>query len=293
MPKSGFVAIVGRPNVGKSTLLNALLGEKIAIISHKPQTTRKKALAIKTTKNAQVVFVDTPGVHRPRTKLGEYMNKVVSETITDVDAAILIVDATKEINENEEKIISELSSKKIPTILAINKIDLIKKEMLLPLIDKYQKLMDFVAIIPISAKLNDNVGTLWEETLKLMPEGPFYYPEDQLTDANIREICAEIVREKTLRLLEDEVPHGIMVEIEEMKEGDRLVRIFANIYCEKASHKAIIIGKNGEMLKKIGTYAREDMEKFLEKKVYLELWVKVKDDWRNKSNLLKSFGFEG
>ena len=288
---SGFVCIVGRPNVGKSTLMNAILGEKIAIISNKPQTTRNKILTIYSEDECQIVFVDTPGVHRPKTKLGEYMNTSVKEAMGDVDAALFLVEATREIGETEAEIMRRLKSKNIPTILIINKIDLMEKEALLPLIDAYQKEMEFASIIPISALKENGVDLVVEEVKKLLPEGPMFYPDDMITDQTERTIVSEVVREKMLRLLDKEVPHGTAVVVDKMKEDGDLVRISATIYCEKATHKGIIIGKGGAMLKRIGSYARTDLEKFLDKKVFLELWVKVKDDWRNKEGSIEDFGF--
>ena len=256
---SGFIAIVGRPNAGKSTLLNKLTGEKIAIISSKPQTTRNKILGILTEDDYQVVFVDTPGIHRAKNRLGEYMNKMVTSAIDEVDAALLIADATREIGTPEELLIKELKDKKIPTVLVINKTDAVAKETLLPLIEQFTSMHSFES--------------------------------DMITDKTEREIAAEIVREKLLRLLDKEIPHGTAVETASMKEDDNIIRIEVNIYCEKSTHKAIIIGKNGAMLKRIGSYAREDMEKFFGKKIYLQTWVKVKDDWRNNNFMLKNFGF--
>lgn len=291
--KSGFVAIVGRPNVGKSTLLNRLSGEKIAIVSSRPQTTRGKILSIVNGESYQAVFVDTPGIHQPRTKLGELMNEAVSEAASDVDAVIMVVEAGRVMQNNEEKIARELFEKGAQVILAINKVDKAEKEKLLPQIASFDKLGGFRAIIPVSALKGEGVDLVMKEILSLLPEGPRYYPQDMITDQTERQMAAEIVREKLLRLLDKEVPHGIAVEIEEMKDEEALVRIGAVIYCEKESHKQIIIGKGGEMLKRVGSGARGDLEKLLDKKVYLSLWVKVKTDWRNSKFMLKSFGFEG
>ncbi|MBR5219307.1 MAG: GTPase Era [Clostridia bacterium] len=288
---SGFIAIVGRPNAGKSTLLNKLTGEKIAIISSKPQTTRNKILGILTEDDYQVVFVDTPGIHRAKNRLGEYMNKMVTSAIDEVDAALLIADATREIGTPEELLIKELKDKKIPTVLVINKTDAVAKETLLPLIEQFTSMHSFESVLLISAKQGDGVAEVMEEIKKYLPEGPMYYPDDMITDKTEREIAAEIVREKLLRLLDKEIPHGTAVETASMKEDDNIIRIEVNIYCEKSTHKAIIIGKNGAMLKRIGSYAREDMEKFFGKKIYLQTWVKVKDDWRNNNFMLKNFGF--
>lgn len=289
--KSGFVAIVGRPNTGKSTLLNKITGDKFAIVSNKPQTTRNAILAIETTDDYQLIFVDTPGVHKPKTKLGEYMNKVVSDTITDVDAAVMVVDAAKEIGEQEKSIIEQLKERKIPTVLVINKVDAVEKEKILPLIAGYSELYDFAEVLPMSA-LRERADKVVSAVLSLIGEGPMYYPADQMTDMPEKTIASEIIREKILRLFDKEVPHGTAVEIEKFTDNENLLSIEAAIYCEKNSHKAIIIGKGGEALKRVGSYARADMEKFFGKKVYLRLWVKVRSDWRNTESDLKTLGFK-
>ncbi len=289
--KSGFVAIVGRPNTGKSTLLNKITGDKLAIVSNKPQTTRNAILAIETTDDYQLIFVDTPGVHKPKTKLGEYMNKVVSDTITDVDAAVMVVDAAKEIGEQEKSIIEQLKARKIPTVLVINKVDAVEKEKILPLIAGYSELYDFAEVLPMSA-LRERADKVVSAVLSLIGEGPMYYPADQMTDMPEKTIASEIIREKILRLFDKEVPHGTAVEIEKFTDNENLLSIDAAIYCEKNSHKAIIIGKGGEALKRVGSYARADMEKFFGKKVYLRLWVKVRSDWRNTESDLKTLGFK-
>lgn len=289
--KSGFVAIVGRPNTGKSTLLNKITGDKLAIVSNKPQTTRNAILAIETTDDCQLIFVDTPGVHKPKTKLGEYMNKVVSDTITDVDAAVMVVDAAKEIGEQEKSIIEQLKARKIPTVLVINKVDAVEKEKILPLIAGYSELYDFAEVLPMSA-LRERADKVVSAVLSLIGEGPMYYPADQMTDMPEKTIASEIIREKILRLFDKEVPHGTAVEIEKFTDNEKLLSIEAAIYCEKNSHKAIIIGKGGEALKRVGSYARADMEKFFGKKVYLRLWVKVRSDWRNTESDLKTLGFK-
>lgn len=289
--KSGFVAIIGRPNTGKSTLLNKITGDKLAIVSNKPQTTRNAILAIETTEDYQLIFVDTPGVHKPKTKLGEYMNKVVTDTITDVDAAVMVVDASHNPGEQEKSIINQLSERKIPAILVINKVDLAEKEGILPIIAAYSELYDFSAIIPMSA-LKERADKVVSEVLSLISEGPMYYPPDQMTDMPERGIAAEMIREKILRLFDKEVPHGTAVEIEKFTDEESLLTIEAAIYCEKNSHKAIIIGKGGEALKRVGSYARADMEKFFGKKVFLKLWVKVRADWRNRESDLKTLGFK-
>lgn len=289
--KSGFVAIIGRPNTGKSTLLNKITGDKLAIVSNKPQTTRSAILAIETTENYQLIFVDTPGVHKPKTKLGEYMNKVVTDTITDVDAAVMVVDASHNPGEQEKSIINQLSERKIPAVLVINKVDQAEKEGILPIISAYSELYVFSAIIPMSA-LKERADKVVSEVLSLIPEGPMYYPPDQMTDMAERDIAAETVREKILRLFDKEVPHGTAVEIEKFTDEENLLTIEAAIYCEKNSHKAIIIGKGGEALKRVGSYARADLEKFFGKKVFLKLWVKVRADWRNRESDLKTLGFK-
>lgn len=291
--KSGFVTIVGRPNVGKSTLLNALTGEKIAIVSNKPQTTRSKILSILTTEDCQIVFVDTPGVHRPRTRLGEYMNKVVTSSMEAVDAVLFVTEASRDLSDGEKQMLADIFSKKIPVILILNKADALKnKEELLARIANVSAFGEYSAIIPISALKKDGISEVLDEIKSLLPEGPKYYPDDMITDRTEREMVSEIIREKMLRLLDKEVPHGTAVAVESMKEEEGLTRIGAVIYCEKASHKGIIIGKGGEMLKRIGSYARSDIEKMLDKKVFLELWVKVKEDWRNSSSMLHELGYE-
>ena len=290
--KSGFVSIVGMPNVGKSTLLNMIAGQKIAIISDKPQTTRNKILAIYTNEEEQIIFTDTPGIHKPHNKLGEFMVKAANESMNDVDVILFCVDSTKPICKTEHEIAENISKLKLPCILVLNKIDLVKKDTLLPLIADYSNLNDFEAIVPISAKSGDGVEILLNNIRQYIPYGPKFYYDDMVTDQPEKQIAAEIIREKILWFLEKEIPHGIAIEIEKMKENKNLTSISASIYCEKASHKGIIIGKNGEMLKKIGMFARTDIEKMLDKKVYLELWVKVRPDWRNSNSQIKNFGFE-
>ncbi len=287
--KSGYVGIVGKPNVGKSTLLNKLVGQKIAIISPKPQTTRNKILAIMSEENAQVVFMDTPGFHKPKTKLGENMIKAVDDTISDVDFILMVAEPDELISSAEEKIIEKIGD--IPAILAVNKCDTIKYEQALPVIDAYSKKHTFLDIVPISAKTGMGVDILKEVILSHLEEGPMYYPEDMVTDQQEKQIVAEIIREKMLNLLDKEVPHGIAIEIIKMKQNDNGVyTISANIYCEKESHKGIIIGKGGQTLKKIGSGARSECEQMLDAKVFMELWVKVKPDWRNSNNLMKEIG---
>ncbi|MBE7027474.1 MAG: GTPase Era [Ruminococcaceae bacterium] len=290
--KSGFVSIIGRPNVGKSTLLNRLIGQKIAIISHKPQTTRNNVLGILSEENYQIIFTDTPGIHAPNTKLGEFMVKSAKGAIGNADAVLFLVEPRDSVGKTEEKIMEDLRSKNIPVILVINKIDTIKKEKLFSIISTYTQQFDFEAIIPISARCRDGIDCLKEELLKHIETGPMFYPEDMVTDQPQRQVAAELIREKLLYALDKEIPHGVAIEIFAMREKKHIVEIEANIYCEKSSHKAIIIGKGGTMLKTVGSQAREDIERMLEKKVLLKLWVKVKDDWRNNNFLIKNFGFE-
>lgn len=290
--KSGYVGIVGRPNVGKSTILNKLVGQKIAIISPKPQTTRNKILGILHGDGFQAVFLDTPGFHKPKNKLGENMVKSVNETIGDVELLMLVVEPTIEVSPAETAIIEKLGD--VPCILVINKTDTIKKEQLFEVITTYSSLYPFCDVVPLSARTRDNMDELVNVIKSHLPLGPAYYPEDMVTDQQEKEIVAELIREKMLKTLRDEIPHGTAVEIVKMKysqtdKGD-MYNISANIFCEKNSHKGIIIGKGGKSLKDIGTAARIDCEKMLDAKVYLELWVKVKEDWRNSNNLMKELG---
>ena len=290
--RSGFCAIIGMPNVGKSTLLNAIAGQKIAIISDKPQTTRNKILAIYSTDEAQVIFTDTPGIHNPHNKLGEFMVKAATDSMRDTGVVLFVVDATKGIRPKEREIAENIGKLGIPSVLAINKIDQVRKEELLPMIADFASINDFEDIIPISAKENDGVDRLIEIIEDHLETGPMFYDEDMVTDQPERQIAAEIIREKMLWLLDQEVPHGIAIEITKMKEKDKVTEINAVIYCERKSHKGIIIGKNGEMLKRVGSLARGDIEKMLGRKVYLDLWVKIKTDWRNSDFLLKNFGYK-
>lgn len=293
--RSGFATIIGRPNVGKSTLLNLLTGEKIAIISDKPQTTRNIIRAIVTTDEYQVVFIDTPGMHRPRTKLGDYMQKSAISALEDVDVILYMVEATdKSIGSGDASIIEILKKSKTPVILLINKIDLVAKPSILPLMDEYNRAMHFESIIPISAVDPETKELVLKETVKFLPEGQPYYPADMVTDQQERVLVQEIIREKILHLVSDEVPHGVGVEVVLFKEKPEkeLIEIHANIYCEKESHKGILIGKNGEMLKKIGTFARQDAERLLGSKVFLKLWVKTKEDWRNSDLVLRELGYK-
>jgi len=291
---SGFVSLVGRPNVGKSTLMNRLIGEKIAIISNKPQTTRNRVQSILTREDYQIVFIDTPGIHRPRHKLGEYMVKSAETTLNEVDAVLMLIEPADRVLEADKLIIEKFAKVKSPVILVINKVDTTDKERVFKVIDNYRQLYDFAEIVPISALEGTNTDELLKVIRKYLPEGPQYFPSDMITDQPERQITSEIIREKALRLLQEEIPHGIAVEISEMKkrpEGN-LVDVRATIYCEKDSHKGIIIGKHGAMLKKIGTNAREDIQKLLGSPIYLELWVKVKKDWRDSDFLLKNFGYD-
>ncbi|MBE7059505.1 MAG: GTPase Era [Ruminococcaceae bacterium] len=289
---SGFVAVIGRPNVGKSTLINHAVGQKIAIISDKPQTTRGKILAIRTDENAQIIFVDTPGIHKPKNKLGELMVKTAENSASQADAILFVVEAGDTIRGNELKIMDYIRESGVPCVLAINKIDkFADKEKLLPQIEAFSKELNFEAVVPVCARSTESVDKVIRELEKLLPEGPQLYPEDMVTDMTEREIAAEIIREKILRMLDKEIPHGTAIEIMQYTEEENLVRVIANIYCEKSTHKGILIGRNGEMLKKIGQSARLDIEKMTGKKTYVELWVKVKDDWRNNNFLMKEFGF--
>lgn len=290
--KSGFAAIIGMPNVGKSTLLNAIVGQKIAIISDKPQTTRNKILAIYSTDEEQIIFTDTPGIHRPHNKLGEFMVNAAKESMGDTDVLIFVVDASRRIQDMEREIAKNIGKTGLPCILVLNKVDLMKKEELLPIIADYSSMYNFDSVVPISAKTHDGVDILISDIEEYLEEGPEFYDADMVTDQPEKQIAAEIVREKLLWLLDKEVPHGIAIEISKMQEKPNITNIYATIYCEKASHKGIIIGKQGAMLKRIGTMARGDIEKMLDKKVYLELWVKVKPDWRNSDFLIKNFGFK-
>ena len=290
--KTAKITIAGRPNVGKSTLTNYLVGEKIAIVSNKPQTTRNRICGIVTRENTQFVFVDTPGFHKPRTKLGDYMVGVTRESIADVDLTILVVEPIASIGPQEEGLMEQLKSHKCPAILAINKIDTVEKENLLEVIAAYSQAADFDAIIPISAKTGDGVDELLKACEKYAIESPFLFPEDSTTDQPERQVMAEIIREKILWNLEREVPHGTAVEITKFSERDNgIIDIDATIYCEKASHKGIIIGKQGAMLKKISSMARTDCEKFMGTRVYLTTWVKVKENWRDSDFLVRNFGY--
>jgi len=292
--KSGMIALVGRPNVGKSTLTNALVGEKIAIVSNKPQTTRNRICAILNRNDTQFVFMDTPGLHRARTKLGEYMVGVVRQSVADVDAACLLVEPIPNIGAPEAELIERLKVLGIPAILVINKIDTVKKEDLLAVMQTYAEAMEWTAVVPISAKEGEGLEELLDILDNLVPEGPQLFPEDMVTDQPERQVIAEILREKLLLCLDKEIPHGTAVEIVKFSERieTEIIDVHATIYCEKDSHKGIIIGKQGAMLRKISTMARHDMEKFMGTKVYLETWVKVKENWRDNMNLIHNFGYK-
>lgn len=291
--KSGFVAIIGRPNVGKSTLMNHLIGQKIAITSKKPQTTRNKIQTVYTCEDGQIIFLDTPGIHKAKNKLGEYMVNVAEQTLKDVDVILWLVEPTTYIGAGEKHIAEQLQKTSLPVILVINKVDTVKKEDILQVIDNYRKLYDFAEIIPASALRGQNMKDIVNSLFKYMPYGPMFYDEDTVTDQPQRQIVAEIIREKALHALDEEIPHGIAVTIEKMRErkGQHIVDIEATIICERDSHKGIIIGKQGSMLKKIGSNARFEIEKMLEERVNLKIWVKVKKDWRDSDTLMKNFGY--
>ena len=289
--RSGFVTIVGRPNVGKSTLMNALVGEKVAIVSNRPQTTRNRIMGVMTRDDWQMVFLDTPGIHTPRTKLGNYMMQSVREAMDGMDGMMVLVDATA-IGEHDRSIVKEMAGKKVPKVLLLNKIDLLQPEKLLALIASFAD-CGYDAIIPISAKTGDGLELLTKTMAEKLPEGPKYFPDDMMTDQPERLIVAEMIREKALLHLRDEVPHGIGVEIMGMnKESDDFMEIHATIYCERDAHKGIIIGKRGAMLQQIGTEARHDIENLLDLHVNLKLWVKVRPDWRNRMDDLRNLGYE-
>lgn len=289
--KTGFIAILGRPNVGKSTLLNAMLGEKIAIVSKKPQTTRTRITGILTKGENQFVFLDTPGMMKARNRLGDYMVKTISNTIGEVDACLFVIEAGVNPGATEKNILERIGNRKLPAILVINKVDKVSGEAVGDTILAYKDLYDFAAIVPISAATGKGVDTVIAEAEGFLSEGAWFFGEDELTDQPERQIAAEIVREKLLRTLDDEIPHGTAVVIEEFKEEGKLLRIRAEIFCEREAHKRIIIGKQGAQLKKIGSYAREDLEAFFGMKVYLDLWVKVKVNWRDDLVNLNNFGF--
>ena len=288
---SGFVAIMGRPNVGKSTLMNAMVGEKVAIVSNRPQTTRNRIMGVYTEKENQLVFLDTPGLHTPRTRLGEYMMQTAKEALQGIDALVVMVDATA-VGKHDESIVADMSQYKVKKALVLNKIDLLKKEALLSLMEKFAQ-AGYDDIVPVSAAKGDGVEHLKKLLISYMPEGPQYFPEDTITDQPERLICGELIREKALLHLRDEVPHGIGVEMMAIaKQSDNLTEIHATIYCERAAHKGIIIGKQGAMLRRIGQEARADIETLLGTHVHLQLWVKVRENWRNRMDDLRTLGYE-
>ncbi|CAG7606038.1 GTPase Era [Paenibacillus solanacearum] len=290
--KSGFVAIIGRPNVGKSTLMNQIIGQKIAIMSDKPQTTRNKIHGVYTTEEGQIVFLDTPGIHKPQSKLGDYMMKTAQNALSEVDAILLLIDVVEGLGGGDRYIIENLKKVNTPVVLVMNKIDQVHPEALLSIITTYKDLYPFAEIVPISAMHGSNVNTLLEQVMKYLQEGPQYYPADQVTDHPEQFVCAELIREKILHLTREEIPHSIAVSIEDMKvEDNGVVHISAVIYVERDSQKGIIIGKKGALLKEVGQKARADIEALLGSKTFLELWVKVKKDWRNQDRVLRDLGF--
>jgi len=293
MTKAGIFAIVGRPNVGKSTLTNALVGEKVAIVSKKPQTTRNRIVGVVNRRQTQFVLMDTPGLHTPKSRLGDYMVKVVKESVSDVDGILLLVEPIANIGAPEQQLIDRIKAMKAPAILVINKVDTVAKEALLEVISAYSAAHEFQAILPISARKGDGLGELLDLLEPFAPEGPQLYPDGQISDQPERQMMAEIVREKLLTCLDKEIPHGTAVEVTKFSERDsEIIDLDVTIYCEKASHKGIIIGKNGAMLKKIGAMAREDAERFMGTKIFLQTWVKVKENWRDSSSLIRNFGYK-
>lgn len=292
--RTGFVTIIGRPNVGKSTLMNRIIGQKVAITSNKPQTTRNKIKTVFTDERGQIIFVDTPGIHKAKNKLDNYMVNVAEKTLSEVDVILWLVEPTDYVGAGEQHIVSQLKQTKVPIILVINKIDTVKKEEVLKFINAYKDLLDYADIVPVSARRGDNTDELVNVIYKYLPYGPMYYDEDTLTDQPMRQIVAEIIREKALHALDAEVPHGIAVTIERMKERNdgSVVDIDATIICERESHKGIIIGKQGAMLKKIGSNARYEIEKMMEQQINLKLWVKVRKEWRDSDIMIKNFGYD-
>ncbi len=293
--KSGIITICGRPNVGKSTLTNALVGEKVAIVTNKPQTTRNRICGVRTRGESQFVFVDTPGLHKARTRLGDYMVNVVKESVADVDAVMLLVEPIPNVGGPEEQLIARIKTLRCPAVLVINKVDTLdKKEKLLEVIQTYEQVHQFQAVVPISAKTGEGVDELLDVLEGYLPQGPQLFPEDMTSDQPERQMMAEILREKLLLCLDKEIPHGTAVEITRFAErDDEVVEVEATIYCEKNSHKGIIIGKGGSMLKKVSTLARQDMERFMGTKVYLQTWVKVKENWRDNPAAIQNFGYKG
>ena len=291
MKRTGFISIVGRPNVGKSTLLNSILGEKIAIVSNKPQTTRNRIAGIETRGEDQFVFLDTPGIFKPQNSLGDFMVKTANSTMQEGDMVILVADVGYRPGDVEEGIVAYLKKSGTPAILALNKVDLYRREQIAETIAAYAAIHSFEAVVPISAKKGKYVNEVLDECSKLLREGDWFYDEDMITDQPQRQMVAEIIREKILRTLDKEIPHGVAIVVEEYRDEGNIVRIRAEIFCEKASHKGILVGKNGETLKRIGSYAREDMEKLLDAQVYLNLWVKVKENWRDSARGILNFGY--
>ncbi len=291
MKRTGFIAIVGRPNVGKSTLLNTMLGEKVAIVSSKPQTTRNRIIGIHTKGEDQFVFLDTPGIFRPKNTLGTFMVKTANSTMQDADAVILVTDTGKNITEVEKNVIEYSKKTGTPVVLALNKIDLYRREQIAETIAAYAALHDFSAVVPICAKNGKGVDALLDECTPFLQESEFFFPEDMVTDQSERQVAAEVIREKLLRTLDKEIPHGVAVAIEAFKDEGSLISIRAEIFCEKASHKGIIVGKGGEELKRVGSYARADLEAIFGAKVYLDLWVKVKENWRDSQRGITDFGY--
>ncbi|MCM3784473.1 GTPase Era [Neobacillus mesonae] len=290
--KSGFVAIIGRPNVGKSTLMNQVIGQKIAIMSDKPQTTRNKIHGVYTGEDNQIVFLDTPGIHKRQSKLGDFMNQTAFNTFSEVEAVLFLVDASEGMGGGDRFIAEQLKNVRTPVFLVLNKIDQVEPEALLPLIDQYRNLLEFAEIVPISAKFGNNVNTLLDQVKKYLPEGPKYYPDDQVTDHPEQFVIAELIREKILHMTREEVPHSIAVTIEDMRvQENGTVHVSAVIFVERDSQKGIIIGKQGSLLKEVGKRSRQDIERLLGSKIFLELWVKVKKDWRNQDRVLKDLGF--
>ncbi len=293
--KTGFVALIGRPNVGKSTLMNRLIGQKIAITSNKPQTTRNRIQTVYTEERGQIIFLDTPGIHKAKNKLGEYMVNAAKQTMNDVDVVLWLVEPTTYIGAGEQQIAMNLKNCKKPVILVINKVDTVKKEEVLKFIDAYRNIVNFDEIVPVSALKGQNTDDLVDAIFKYLPYGRMYYDEDTVTDQPMKQIAAELIREKALRCLSDEIPHGIAVTIERMRErldGSNIIDIDATIICERDSHKGIIIGKGGEMLKKIGSAARFEIERMMDMQVNLKLWVKVKKEWRDNDLLMKNYGYD-
>ena len=289
--KTGIFSLVGRPNAGKSTLTNALCGQKVAIVSDKPQTTRTRITGVLNRDGCQMIFLDTPGLHKPRTRLGDYMVKVINDTVADVDTVVLLVEPVARIGVPEQMLIDRIRQLDLPAVLVINKIDTVEKETLLAVIAAYTQAHDFEAVVPVSAKTGDGLDILVSELEKLCVESPQLFPDGMVSDQPERQLIAEIIREKLLQNLDKEVPHGVAVEIEQMKEENGVMHVAAVIYCERKSHKGIIIGKNGAMLKKVGASARPEIEALLGSRVFLQLWVKIKEDWRNSPAQIRNFGY--